>query len=57
MSKTHETDYAAKIEALRSAIDAGITDVERGNFKEFATGRELTDYLRSLRRRTAIPTP
>ena len=40
---------ALKLKALRAMIDAGIDDLERGNYTELDEG-ELGDYLRTLAR-------
>ena len=38
---------ALKLKALRAMIDAGLDDLERGNYTELDEG-ELGDYLRTL---------
>lgn len=43
-----ETAEAGKLEALRAAAQLGISAIERGEFKEFANGSALTEYLGEL---------
>ena len=43
-----EIEEAAKLQALREAADVGISDLERGAFKEFADVAALTRYLTEL---------
>lgn len=40
-----EADDAAKLEALRAAAQIGVDAFERGEFKEFADGAALGEYL------------
>lgn len=43
-----ESNDAAKLDALRQAIDAGIDAVDRGDYKQFDSIEELERYLRGL---------
>jgi antitoxin ParD1/3/4 len=43
-----ESADAAKLDTLRQAIRVGIEDVERGDYKQFASIEELERYLRGL---------
>lgn len=43
-----EAEYEAKLEALRAAAAAGVSALERGDFKEFSDARSLTAYLDGL---------
>jgi len=43
-----EMEDAAKLEALRAAADVGISDLERGAFREFADRGEMVSYLNAL---------
>ena len=47
--ESRDAEESARLGALRSAVDVGIADIERGDFKEFATGKELAEYLKSRR--------
>ena len=47
--ESRDAEEAAKLEDLRSAVDVGIAAIERGDFKEFATGDELASYLKARR--------
>ena len=40
-----EAREAVKLQALREAIDVGLTDLEEGRFSDFASFDELEDYL------------
>ena len=46
--ESREAEEAAKLDALRSAADAGIAAVERGRFREFSSPDALKDYLRAI---------
>ena len=39
---------ASKLKALRAAARVGAQAVDRGEFKDFATGDDLRDYLNDL---------
>lgn len=43
-----EAEEAAKLSALRQAAALGVTDLERGSFKEFADPEALKAYLREI---------
>ncbi len=49
LMESRDAEEAAKLEALRAAVDIGIADIEQGNFKEFADGADLAVYLRARR--------
>ena len=38
-------EHAAKLEALRTAVRIGSAAIERGEYKDFVTARELEAYL------------
>ncbi len=40
---------AAKLDALRAAVDVGIDDIARGRFTEFASAADLAAYLKARR--------
>lgn len=40
--------HAAKLEALRAAVQVGIDDFEKGNYKTFKDHRELSAHLDKL---------
>lgn len=46
--ETREAENTARLEALRSAVDVGIADLENGRFKAFESVTELTAYLEAL---------
>lgn len=46
-----EAEEAAKLEALRAAVAVGVADLERGAFREFATGGSLCAYLEEIAER------
>lgn len=43
--ETREAEESAKLEALRSAADAGIAAIERGEYREFARMDDLIEHL------------
>ena len=43
-----EADDAAKLEVLRAAVKLGTDSLDRGEFKEFADGTALSEYLETL---------
>ena len=43
--ESREAEEAAKLEALRAAVDVGRQDIDRGDFTEFADAAELRAYL------------
>ncbi len=47
--ESRDAEEAARLEALRTAVDVGAADIARGDFTEFATGADLAAYLRSRR--------
>jgi len=49
LMESRDAEEAVRLEALRNAIDAGIEDLERGNFTEFASGADLAAYLKARR--------
>jgi antitoxin ParD1/3/4 len=48
MIPTHNVEAAAKLEALRAAAQLGISDLDRGEFKEFADASALVTHLNKL---------
>lgn len=46
--ETREIDEAAKLEALRAAVDTGLAALDRGEAREFQSPSALTDYLRKV---------
>ena len=55
--QTREAEDAARLQALRDAIQLGVDALERGDFVEFASFNDLDAHLRTLgkaaRRRAA----
>lgn len=49
LMESRDAEETAKLDALRSAVDSGIAAIERGEFREFATGGELAAHLKSRR--------
>ncbi len=49
LMESRDAEEGARLEALRSAVDAGIEDMVRGDYKEFASGTDLTVYLKTRR--------
>lgn len=49
LMESRDAEEAAKLEALRTAVDVGIADMARGEYTEFATGADLAAYLKSRR--------
>jgi antitoxin ParD1/3/4 len=43
-----EAEDAAKLAALRTAADVGLTDLEHGAFKEFADSPTFKEYLNRI---------
>ncbi len=48
MMEQRETEEAARLEALRQAIQIGIADIEAGQFREFGTAKELGEHVAAL---------
>jgi antitoxin ParD1/3/4 len=46
--ENREVDQASKLQALRTAADLGIADLERGAFKQFADASSLTAHLNEV---------
>jgi antitoxin ParD1/3/4 len=46
--EAREAEEAAKLVALREAVQVGLDDIARGAFREFADFDEFGDFLRSL---------
>ena len=46
--EAREAEDAAKLEALRAAVQEGIASMERGDYREFKTAKELRAYLDRL---------
>ena len=46
--ENREVDEATKLETLRAAAEIGEAALDRGEFKEFADGSALTDYLNTV---------
>ena len=49
LMESRDAEEMAKLEALRTAVDVGIAQIERGEFTEFASGADFADYLHSRR--------
>lgn len=47
-----ETEDAYRLEALRSAVQAGMADIEAGRFKTFKTRESLRAHLGSITKKT-----
>ena len=45
---SRETQDAEKLKALRAAVQVGIDDIERGDYKEFEDVPALVNYLDKL---------
>lgn len=43
-----ETEYAARLQALRDAVGVGAAALERGAFKEFRDAESLAEYLNGI---------
>jgi len=43
-----EAEDAAKLEALRNAVQVGLDQLDRGQFKEFESFDDLDKYLREV---------
>lgn len=43
-----EAEWARSIEDLRTAVRAGIADIEAGRFKTFDSGESLRAHLKSI---------
>ncbi len=43
-----EAEDASRLEALRSAVRVGISDIEMGRYKTFDSGETLKDYLKII---------
>ena len=43
-----ETEDAARLEALRAAVNAGIADIDAGRFKTFDSAKSLRAHLKSI---------
>lgn len=43
-----ESEHASRLEALRSAVNVGIADIEAGHFKTFETSEALRGHLKSV---------
>jgi len=46
--EAREHEQAARLEALRAAVDLGVAALERGEFAEFSSPQSLRDYLNQL---------
>ena len=46
--ESRELDEAAKLDALRAAVDFGVAAFDRGDFKEFPSANALVDYLKTV---------
>jgi antitoxin ParD1/3/4 len=46
--ESREMDAAAKVEALRAAVDVGIAAIDRGDAKEFPSAAALVNYLKTV---------
>ena len=57
--ESREVDEAAKLGALRAAVDIGIAAIDRGDAKEFPSAAALVDYLKTVgaKARAAAPDP
>ena len=48
MIEQRDADEAARLEALRAAVQVGIDDIDAGRYTEFKTPGELRRYLNKL---------
>ncbi len=57
--ESREVDEAAKLGALRAAVDIGIAAIDRGDAKEFPSAAALVDYLKTVgaKAQAAAPDP
>ena|ERR1700722_2343672 len=46
--ESREAEDAARLDALRAAVDVGIAEIERGEYKEFSSSAELVAHLRRV---------
>ena len=46
--ESREAEEAARLEAMRAAVDVGIDEIERGEYKEFSSAEELVAHLRRV---------
>lgn len=46
--ESREVDQAAKLDALRAAIDLGVAAIDRGDAKEFPNASALVEYLKTV---------
>lgn len=46
--ETREIEEAAKLDALRAAVDVGLAALDRGEAREFPSADALIDYLRNV---------
>jgi antitoxin ParD1/3/4 len=50
--ESQEADDAAKLAALRAAVQVGIDDLEAGRYQSFASAAEVERYVMSIARET-----
>ena len=50
-----EAEDADRLEALRSAVQVGIEDIEAGNFKAFERKEPLRAHLKSITDKATVP--
>jgi antitoxin ParD1/3/4 len=43
-----EAEHAAKLQALRDAVDVGVAALDRGSFKEFSEAKSFDTYLNGI---------
>ena len=55
--ENREADEAAKLEALRAAVDVGLAAIDRGDAKTFPSASALVDYLKQVgaKARASVP--
>lgn len=46
--ENNEVAQAVKLDALRAAVQIGIDEIDRGEFREFADGKELLAHLKEI---------
>jgi antitoxin ParD1/3/4 len=48
-----EQEDKAKLEWLRAAVEEGFDDIERGDYVTLRSDRDITDFMRQLRKEAA----
>ena len=53
--ESSEAEQAAKLDALRAAVQVGIDDIENGRYRTFENGNSLIEYLNSVTDKVLSP--